>query len=98
MGLLNSNFFLNYIGRFLILLLAHSFWIFQRARSEDDFDIAYSIFARSSTYLIVELIFYVQQKGQVKMFLSKINAKQYEKQLLNLLDTVPDKVLICSQK
>ena len=31
------------------------------------------------------------------MFLSQINANQQQKQLQNLLDTVPDKVLICSQ-
>jgi len=35
---------------------------------------------------------------QAKIFLSKIKTEQQEKQLLNLLDTVPDKVLICSQQ
>ena len=32
------------------------------------------------------------------MFMSKLKAAFQQKQLLNLLDTVPDQVLICSQK
>ena len=44
------------------------------------------------------MIFYVQQKNQVKIYLSKINASSQQKQLLSLLDSVPDKVLICSKK
>lgn len=46
--------------------------------------------------LLAETIFYVQSKAQAKLFLaSKVTAMQQE-QLFNLLDSVPDSVLICS--
>ena len=45
-----------------------------------------------------EIIFYVQMKAQVKLFLlSKVNKFQ-EQQLLSMLDAVPDQVMICSNE
>lgn len=46
--------------------------------------------------LICEIVFYVQMKAQVKLFLASQKIKIQEKQLLSLLDSVPDKVLVCS--
>ena len=43
-----------------------------------------------------ELIFFVQMKAQVKLFISSQVIEMQETQLLNMLDTVPDKVLVCS--
>ena len=50
-----------------------------------------------SNLLIMETIFYTNHRAEAKLFLLvKVTSKQ-EGQLLNLLDTVPDKVLICSK-
>ena len=43
-----------------------------------------------------ELILYVQMKAQVKLFIASQVIEIQERQLLNMLDTVPDKVLVCS--
>lgn len=48
--------------------------------------------------LIVECISYLNSKGKAKLFLRMACTKIQEKQLFNLLDTVPDKVLICSPR
>ena len=72
--------------------------MYQTSKSDPDYTIASDIPIRICVYWLLETIFYVQQKVQAKMFLSQMNARQQEKQLLNLLDTVPDKVLICSQE
>ena len=47
--------------------------------------------------LIAEIIFFIHHKAEAKLFLSNKVTSLNESQLLNLLDTVPDKVLICSQ-
>ena len=62
-----------------------------------DYSRTTDVLLRIVLFLIFEIIFYVQQKVQAKMFLSQINVSQQQKQLQNILDTVPDKVLICSQ-
>lgn len=72
--------------------------MYQTNQSDPTYSIVGDIPVRFFAYLLLEAIFYVQQKVQAKMFLSQMNARQQEKQLLNLLDTVPDKVLICSQE
>ena len=45
---------------------------------------------------ICELLFYVQIKAQVKLFITTQVIVVQERQLLDMLDTVPDKVLVCS--
>ena len=44
----------------------------------------------------IELIFYVQMKAQAKLFIASKLITIQEKQLQNMLDTVFDKVLVCS--
>jgi len=46
--------------------------------------------------LFMEVIFYVQMKAQVKLFIAGKVIDFQEKQLMNMLDTVPDKVLVCT--
>ena len=45
---------------------------------------------------IGELLFYVKMKAQVKLFITTQVIVVQERQLLNMLDTVPDNVLVCS--
>jgi len=45
----------------------------------------------------MEIIFFIHHKAEAKLFLSSKVTKLHESQLLNLLDTVPDKVLICTR-
>ena len=48
--------------------------------------------------LICELIFFVQEKAQVKLFVANKVIKLQEQQLLDMLDSVPDKVLVCTNE
>ena len=48
--------------------------------------------------VISEIISFVQEKAQVQLFLSSKVIKLQELQLLDMLDSVPDKVLVCSNE
>ena len=48
--------------------------------------------------LIVETLFFVQEKAQVRLFMASKVIKLQEKQLLDVLDSVPDNVLVCSNE
>ena len=48
--------------------------------------------------LIVETQFFVQEKAQVRLFMASKVIKLQEKQLLDVLDSVPDNVLVCSNE
>ena len=45
-----------------------------------------------------EVVFFVQMKAQVKLFIASNVVNAQEHQLVNMLDTVPDKVLVCSKE
>lgn len=47
--------------------------------------------------LVAELCFFVQAKAKTKLFLALKITDFQQKQLFNLLDSVPDKVLIVSR-
>ncbi len=53
-----------------------------------------NVFANS----LAELVFYVQYKVQIELFIKSEIESLQQKQLYNLLDSLPDKVLICPQK
>ena len=46
-------------------------------------------------WCLVELVFYVHNKAQAKLFLTLKVSDLQQKQLFSLLDTVPDMVLLC---
>ena len=48
-------------------------------------------------YTFFESVAYITQKNKAKLFLTKKVTDLQQVQLFNLLDTVPDRVLICSQ-
>lgn len=50
-----------------------------RIERKVDYNLATDGFIRLVLFLIFEIIFYVQQKIQAKMFLSQINASQQQK-------------------
>lgn len=76
MGLLNTNFFLNFIGRSLIYVFVQCFLVYERSQFREGISIKSVVAMRLCAYLLVEVIFYVQQKVQAKIFLSKIKIKQ----------------------
>lgn len=51
----------------------------------------------AAAWVVLEIIFYVQLKAQAKLFLMTKVTDYQQTQLFNLLDSVPDKVLICSR-
>ena len=50
-----------------------------------------------SNWIVLEIIFFVQAKSNARLFLANKVTQFQQKQLFNLLDSVPDKVLICSR-
>lgn len=48
--------------------------------------------------IIFEIIFFLQEKAQVQLFLAGKVIKLQEQQLLDMLDSVPDKVIVCSNE
>ena len=48
-------------------------------------------------YIFFEAVAHITQKNKAKLFLTKKVTDLQQVQLFNLLDTVPDRVLICSQ-
>ena len=46
---------------------------------------------------LLEIILYLNQKSHIKLFLAMKVTEAHQKQMLNLLDSVPDKVLICKE-
>ena len=45
-----------------------------------------------------EVVFFVQMKAQVKLFIASNVVNAQEHQIVNMLDTVPDKVLVCTKE
>ena len=68
-------------------------------REKEEIHSLFSAIAASVFFLaIMETINYINCKAKAKLFLRMACTKIQERQLFNLLDTVPDKVLICSQR
>jgi len=94
-GILTTQFKWHLITRVILYLLALAFAITSRSIA---FDRSSEVFAVVSVLLFgtIELIFYVQMKAQAKLFIASKLITIQEKQLQNMLDTVFDKVLVCS--
>ena len=54
----------------------NAFLVYERTEQREDFNITMGIFTRIFGFLVFDLVFYVQQKEQAKIFLSKINVEQ----------------------
>ena len=46
---------------------------------------------------LIEVVLYLNHKAHIKLFLAMKVAEKHQKQMLDLLDSVPDKVLICKE-
>lgn len=95
MGLLSADFLPHFLARsILFTALRCVLGMFQVLDNESE--VMAMLLINIPGWLIAELIFYVQLRAQAKLFLAgKVTAMQQE-QLQSLLDSVPDKVLICS--
>ena len=74
LGLLTSNFFFNFIARSLMYVFIHSFQVALRVK-DGETDLVGIISLRVIFWIVIEIIFYVQQKGRAKIFLSKLKIK-----------------------
>ena len=52
----------------------------------------------STIPFLIECVFFINNKAKANLFLRMKLLTLQQKQMLDLLDSVPDKVLICSQK
>ena len=94
-GLLTTQFKWHSILRIFILVPAFVTLMALSGVQEFKEAFSYAVFTLVVA-AIGELIFYVQMKAQVKLFIASQVIEMQERQLLNMLDTVPDKVLVCS--
>lgn len=96
LGILNVRFLHHFIIRTLFNLICMMTISLERVKNNE------STFWQA-TYLVLfgtvvsEMIFYVQYNAQAKLYLSLKVTDFQQKQLFNVLDTVPDKVLIVSR-
>ena len=65
--------------------------------SYDENDVIVAFSATFSMAIIVEVIFYFSYRTKVKLYLNMKLTEKTQDQLYNLLDIVPNKVLICSK-
>jgi len=73
LGLLSSNFLFNLIGRSLVYTICQGIVLVTRLQNGEA-DILASVFLHVCAMLLLETIFYVQQKAQAGMYLAKQNA------------------------
>ena len=94
-GILTTQFKWHVVTRAILYLLSLTSAIISRQIA---FEKSSTVFAMVFVLLFatIELIFYVQMKAQVKLFIASKVITIQEKQLRNMLDTVSDKVLVCS--
>ena len=65
-----------------------------KTNEDYDFDALQSVFILSFT-ILYETVYFTTLKSKAKLFLRAETNKLQERQLENLLDTLPDKVMIC---
>ena len=81
----------------VFLVIAIIMLLLYRARQGDDVDVATSLVIAFGLVTIGEVNLYLNHKAKAILFVEiKVNEKQ-QQQLRNLLNTVPDNVLICTQ-
>ena len=98
-GMFTVRFARDCILRCIFCLAAINLVIYnqnQNTFSPSDNQISSGIFI--AALLLVEPIFFINNKAKAKLFLRMKLVTLQQNQMLNLLDSVPDKVLICSQK
>ncbi len=94
-GLLTFQFYSHFFIRtfwYITSTIMIDFIRYQAGKS----NIASTIVIVTMLVVTIEIIFFTQMKVQVKLFLSSQMIQVQESQLLNMLDSVPDKVLVCS--
>ena len=96
-GFLTPQFQRHFIIRGILFVMYRSLIIYLRVVFEEA-ELFAIVASNILLWLCGEIVFHVQMKAQVKLFLAgKVTAMQ-QQQLFNLLDSVPDSVLICSQQ
>ena len=94
-GFMNSGFLFQMLARVTVHQI--TLVTLQIGRMQNDSHDNTGIFFSIFILIYAEFVFYLQLKAQAKLFLSMKVTGMQQKQMFNLLDTVPDKVLICSQ-
>ena len=96
-GLFNTQFLRDSFIRVVLFVVSQSAALVVRV-DENEVIASLSMLMITCWVLLVEVIFYNVHKDKAKLFLGIMTGKQHQKQLVDLLDTLPDKVLICHQK
>ena len=104
LGLFNIRFLKNFIIRQAFWIFTMGFLVYRRRVYEQEFgdekEAEPFLFRSISVFLVMlffEVIFFVNHKDHAKLFLSMKVTEMHQQQLLNLLDSVPDKVLIVKE-
>ena len=95
-GLFNCGFLRHFIIRTVMLLTAQVILQYRRVELEEA-PLMQLLTLLVGNWIVLEIIFFVQAKSNARLFLSNKVTQFQQNQLFNLLDSVPDKVLICSR-
>ena len=95
-GLLNATYHTNFVIRLIFYAAIRGSTDAERVKTEK-VDAVSVLAMNIMAWIVVETIFHVQYRAQVKLYLMMDSAAFQQRQLHDLLDSVPDKVLICTK-
>lgn len=94
---LSTSYFKHLIFRLSMTLLMLGALLAFRISVEEEFSVIAYILMNVACIPMVETTIYINVKAQLKLFVLLKNSEREQKQLANLLDTVPDNVFICTK-
>lgn len=94
---LSTSYFWSYVFRVSLFLLTIVSQLVVRVSIGDDFSVIAFIFTNLAYMLMIEVTIYINVKAQLKLFVLLKRSEREQMQLANLLNTMPDNVLICTK-
>ena len=95
-GLLQVSFFEHFIVRSVVLLTSFSYIIYRRVQIDELKPTTYLLVV--AIWVITESMCYVTYRSQAKLFIALRSGVIHQRQLFNLLDTVPDMAFLCHRR
>ena len=93
----SATYMWSFLARTVFLIPSMTIFIVHRVKMDDEFNPVQGWLTIAFMYAMVELIQYTSMKAKAKLFYQLKRSEQQQRQMADLLDAVPDSVLICSK-
>ena len=93
----NPSWLLTFVTRVIMFEAIMASIFLHREAMDDEYNFFSGFITSNSAVIILESARYLNTKQKLKLFVRMKKSQQQEKQLAELLDAVPDCVLICSK-